>query len=352
MRLKNLYSTALFIALLFLGPLWLFAQDEDIITIESEMVEISVSEGMTPSFSWTPDTEIGRMLVMQEGREFWGTETEGENIYQSPIRYGIHPSGAVEPEPAWPLTAGETYTVKLFRWISLEPEKFQLVGEMEFTPSGEIGDEEDEVIVGLKPMLRINPLPADFKPDGIMDDTWRTGTDSIADLTMIEPIEGGQPEGETIIKVFANAKNIVVLARCFDEAPDEIISYSKTRDSNLDEEGDIVMFLSEDHILFVFDTFLDGRSGYVFAVNAEGARFDGLVIEQGENVNRDWDTIWEAKTSRDSSGWYAEFMIPIDGLSFNRDLDTWGFNVQRRVQRSQEVSRWSGISPDSISVSD
>jgi hypothetical protein len=39
-------------------------------------------------------------------------------------------------------------------------------------------------------------------------------------------------------------------------------------------------------------------------------------------------------------------MIPIDGLSFNRDLDTWGFNVQRRVQRSQEVSRWSGISPD------
>ncbi len=113
---------------------------------------------------------------------------------------------------------------------------------------------------------------------------------------MVEPDEGGQPEGEAIVKVFADKKNIVVLVRCIDEAPDEIVSYSKGRDSNLDEEGDIVMFTSEDHILVVFDTFLDGRSGYVFAVNAEGARFDGLVIEQGEDVNGDWDTIWEVKT--------------------------------------------------------
>ena len=346
MRLKDSNSMSLLIPCFFLLAGLVVAQDEDVIIIESEMVTISVSEGMTPTFSWTLDTEIGRLLVMKGAREFWGTETEGENSYQSPIRYGVHPPDAVEPEPAWPLTARENYTIKLFRWISLEPEKYQLMGEQEFTPSDEFREEEGEVVVGLKPMLRINPLPPNFKPDGILDETWTSGKDSIADLTMVEPDEGGQPEGEAIVKVFADKKNIVVLVRCIDEAPDEIVSYSKGRDSNLDEEGDIVMFTSEDHILVVFDTFLDGRSGYVFAVNAEGARFDGLVIEQGEDVNGDWDTIWEAKTSRDSSGWYAEIMIPIEGLSFNEDLDTWGFNVQRRVQRLQEVSRWSGISLD------
>jgi hypothetical protein len=62
------------------------------------------------------------------------------------------------------------------------------------------------------------------------------------------------------------------------------------RDPELDEE---------DHVVLVFDTFQDGRSGYVFAINPLGARFDGLVIEQGEEVNSDWDAIWEAKTFRD-----------------------------------------------------
>jgi hypothetical protein len=346
MKLIDLKIISIVIVTLFLLTGLVMAQDEDVVIIDSEMVAITVSEGMAPTFSWTPGTEIGRLLVMQGAKELWGSETEGENIYGSPIRYGVHPEDAVEPEPAWPLTAGETYTVKLFRWISLEEEKFQLMGETEFTPSGEFEGEEGEAVAGLKPMLRINPLPPNFKPDGIMDETWQSGTEIIADLTMVEPEEGGQPEGESIIKVFADTKNIVVLARLLDETPDEIVAYSKSRDSNLDEEGDVVMFTSEDHILLVFDTFLDGRSGYVFAVNAEGARFDGLVIEQGEDVNREWDTIWQAKTSRDSLGWYVEIMIPIDGLSFDPDLDTWGFNVQRRVQRLQELSRWSGISLD------
>ena len=50
----------------------------------------------------------------------------------------------MEPEPAWPLKAGVTYTVKLFRWISLEPEKFQLMGVKEFTPSSDLSAENDE----------------------------------------------------------------------------------------------------------------------------------------------------------------------------------------------------------------
>jgi hypothetical protein len=267
---------------------------------------------------------------MKGSREFWGTETEGDNIYKSPIRYGVHPSGAVEPEPAWPLT---------------EPEKFQLIGVQEFTPSSESGAEEEETAVGVRPTLRFNALTPDFQLDGMLDKAWQAATDSIADLITIEPEEGEEPEGETIIKVFANENDIVVVARCLDEEPEGIVSFSKAQDLK-NQEGDPVMLTAEDHILIVFDTFLDGRSGYVFAVNAEGARFDGLVIEQGDDVNSDWNTIWEAKTSRDNTGWYAEMRIPIKSLSFKEDLDTWGLNVQRRVQRLQEVSRWSGINRD------
>ena len=188
-----------------------------------------------------------------------------------------------------------------------------------------------------KPTLRANPLPADFDFTGKAAGTsWWAASDSIADLVTIEPEEGGVPAGQTIVRVFANQDYVVVGVRCLDDKPEEIVSFSKARDSDLE---------NEDHIVIVFDTFQDGRSGYVFAVNPNGARFDGLVVDR-DAVNSDWDAVWEAKTSRDSTGWSAEIRIPILSLRFKKDLHTWGFNVQRRVQRLQETSRWSGVSID------
>lgn len=199
-------------------------------------------------------------------------------------------------------------------------------------------EEEEEPVTGERPTLRANPLSPEFKFDGMLDmATWQAAADSIEDLIMVEPEEGGEPEGQTIVKVFANQHDIIVAAWCLDDDPKGIVSFSKARDSELEEE---------DHIVIVFDTFQDGRSGYVFAVNPSGARFDGLVAERGEEVNSDWDAIWEAKTSRDSTGWYAEIRIPIKSISFKKGLTEWGFNIQRRIQRLQETSRWSGAKLD------
>ncbi|UCH64981.1 MAG: carbohydrate binding family 9 domain-containing protein, partial [Ignavibacterium sp.] len=203
---------------------------------------------------------------------------------------------------------------------------------------GQEEEEEEEEVVTEKPMLKANQLSSDFNFDGLFSIIdWNAGTDSISDLITIDPVEGGEPEAPTVVKVFTGPNDIIVAVRCFDKFPNDITAFSKARDSELAEE---------DHIVIVFDTFLDGRSGYVFAVNPSGARTDGLVIEQGEDVNIDWDEIWEAKTSINSEGWYAEFRIPIKSISFGKGLNEWGFNVQRRVQRLQETSRWSGAKRD------
>jgi hypothetical protein len=156
-------------------------------------------------------------------------------------------------------------------------------------------------------------------------------------LVTIEPEEGGAPAGQTVVKVLANPGEIVIGVLSRDTNPAGIVAYSKARDAELE---------FEDHVVIVLDAFQDGRSGYVFAVNPSGARFDGLVIAQGEDVNSDWDAVWEARTSRDGRGWSAEIRIPIRSLSFKKGLNGWGFNVQRRVQRLQETSRWSGASRD------
>jgi hypothetical protein len=199
-------------------------------------------------------------------------------------------------------------------------------------------EDEEEEDLGEKPTLSISPLPSDYRFDGIWDvNKWRLATDSIVNLTTTEPEEGGEPAGQTVVKVFADAENILVAVMSYDDNASGIVSFSKARDSDLEEE---------DHITVIFDTFLDGRSGYVFAVNPTGARFDGIIIEAGEDVNPEWDEVWDTRTSVNDRGWYAEIWIPINSIGFRRNLEAWGFNVERRVQRLQETSRWSGAKRD------
>jgi hypothetical protein len=105
-----------------------------------DSVDVAVTTGPPPVFSWTPDCLIGKLIVIQGGpeEEYWASETLGLNIYRSPIVYGVHPPGAVENQVAQPLTPGDTVTVVLFRWISSHPDSldtgFRPVGSARFVP--------------------------------------------------------------------------------------------------------------------------------------------------------------------------------------------------------------------------
>ena len=188
-----------------------------------------------------------------------------------------------------------------------------------------------------RPTLRAAAISSGIQLDGNLDDSAWRAADSIVNFITVEPEEGGVPAGQTTAKVLVNSGEIIIGVMCHDLSPKRIVSYSKARDSPLEQE---------DHVLIVLDPFQDGQSGYVFAVNPSGARVDGLVTAQADEFNSNWDAVWEAKTSRSGQGWSAEILIPIKSLSFKKGLTTWGLNVQRRVQRLQETSRWSGASLD------
>jgi hypothetical protein len=188
-----------------------------------------------------------------------------------------------------------------------------------------------------RPRLQAGALAGVLRLDGVLDEPDWALAASIDDLTMVEPRQGERPTGRTQVKVLAGPKALVFGIRCLDPGPSGIVTFTKERDGNFD---------SEDHVTIVLDPFLDGRSGYVFAVNPGGARFDALVNPGGESVDARWDGEWEAATRRDASGWAAEIRIPIETLSFARGLEAWGLNVQRRVQRLQENDRWASPRQD------
>jgi hypothetical protein len=182
------------------------------------------------------------------------------------------------------------------------------------------------------PALRVDDLPASITIDGHLDETAWSAAPLADAFTQVDPHEGGAPSAATQVRVLAGSRAIVVGIVCNQPADTPLVSYSVRRDAVL---------TSEDHVRFVLGTFLDGRSGYVFAVNPSGARYDALINPGGETENADWDGIWEAATTRTASGWTAEIRIPISTLSFKPGLREWHFNVQRRTQGRLEVNRWA-----------
>jgi len=178
----------------------------------------------------------------------------------------------------------------------------------------------------------VGKLPDELRIDGILDEAAWAAADATDAFAQSDPDEGASPIGRTIVRVLAGPKALVIGIACEDPDPGSIVSFSVRRDAALG---------SEDHVRIVLGPFLDGRSGYVFAVNPGGARYDGLINPGGESDNADWDGIWEAATARAPNGWTVEMRIPIETLSFRPGLREWHFNVQRRVQRRLETDRWA-----------
>ena len=182
------------------------------------------------------------------------------------------------------------------------------------------------------PTLKAGVLPDDVRVDGaVTEAAWATA-ETIDHFTQTDPAEGSAPSERTIVRVLAGPDAIVFAIVCEDRDPAHIVSFSVRRDASLN---------SEDHIRIVLGPFLDGRSGYVFAVNPSGARYDALIEPGSDNETPDWDGIWEAATARGPAGWSAEIKIPIQTLSFKPGERAWDFNVQRRIQGRLETDRWA-----------
>ncbi len=182
------------------------------------------------------------------------------------------------------------------------------------------------------PSLRVGALPEGIVIDGVLNEPAWDATEMADAFLQTEPREGAPPTGRTVVRVLAGSKALFIGIVSEDPNPGGIVSFSVQRDADLEEQ---------DHVRVVLGPFLDGRSGYVFAVNPSGARYDGLIEPGADEENPNWDGIWEAATRQDATGWSAELWIPVQTLSFNPDLREWHFNVERRIQRALETNRWA-----------
>jgi hypothetical protein len=169
--------------------------------------------------------------------------------------------------------------------------------------------------------------------DGLLnEDAWTQGL-SIGEILQREPREGLPATEETEVRLLFDESNLYIGVLCRDSDPDGIIGTQMSRDADLS---------IDDRIEILLDTFLDRRNAFYFSTNPAGALVDGLIIENGQQTNREWDAIWEVRARRVDAGWSAEFAIPFKSLNFSRDSLLWGFNFSRTIRRKTEELRWAG----------
>lgn len=185
------------------------------------------------------------------------------------------------------------------------------------------------------PAIRLDAQSQSIQVDGRLDEpAWALAP--VVSLTQQAPHPGEATPFLTTARILVTPKGVYLGLRCLDPDPGRLSIHSLLRDADL--SGD-------DTVAVVLDTSGDGRTGYLFRINAGGARQDGL-ISGPESLSLDWDGIWEAATTRDEGGWTAELFIPSRTLRFNPAKDTWGLNLERSVARERITLRWSSPTLD------
>ena len=184
------------------------------------------------------------------------------------------------------------------------------------------------------------PSQAAIELDGRLDEpAWKAAT-GILELVQQSPRPGEPTPFKTEVRILIIRDTLYFGFLCRDPEPDKIAIHTMQHDG---------FVLGDDTVSVVLDTYGDRRTGYLFQINAAGARIDGLIADP-EHPSYDWDGIWDARTARLPDGWSAEIEIPAKTLNFKTGLKSWGLNLERFVARARITLRWTSPTLDSFLV--
>jgi len=193
--------------------------------------------------------------------------------------------------------------------------------------------------------------------DGRLDDPVWNGVEPLTSFVQRVPSDGEPASERTEVRVVFDDEAIYFGVWAFDSQPDQIVPGDRVRDFDLAES---------DAVVLVLDTFRDQQNGFVFGTTPAGIEYDGQVANEGQGggfflggggggqqrrfqagagggFNKNWDGSWTVATTRDQSGWYAEFRIPFSTLRYGSDAAAWGLNVSRNIRRLNEEAYWTRV---------
>ena len=185
--------------------------------------------------------------------------------------------------------------------------------------------------------LRLGAAPLGDAPivlDGRLDESvWATARPATG-FVQNRPTPGAAASQPTEARVLYDGAAVYVGMRMTDSDAAAIRAPLGRRDADL----------SSDLAYVGFDSYHDRRTAYLFGVNPAGVKLDKLFYND-DNSDDSWDAVWDVATTRDSTGWTAEFRIPLGQLRYSPGAETWGVEFGRVIQRTGEEVMWAPVLP-------
>ena len=94
-----------------------------------------------------------------------------------------------------------------------------------------------------RPQLEVGKLTEALKIDGQLNEPDWAKAPVLNNFLTTEPVEKGTPSYETLVRVMADEKSIVIGVECKDPNPEDIVRFSKIRDADIDEEDHVKIVL-------------------------------------------------------------------------------------------------------------
>src|SRR5215213_8376966 len=181
------------------------------------------------------------------------------------------------------------------------------------------------------PLAYASRLPSgrgSIRIDGKLDEViWATAR-PMTEFSQTAPHEGQPATERTEVRVAFDDAAVYVAARLYDPERGGVRGQLARRDASTES----------DMFEVAFDSYHDHNTAFVFNVNPSGVKIDRVAGSDGSSSDDGWDPIWEVGTRVDSTGWTAEFRIPLSQLRFSTaKSQIWGVNFSRRIQRKAET---------------
>ncbi len=179
---------------------------------------------------------------------------------------------------------------------------------------------------------------AEIHIDGVLNETIWQSQKSAKQFIQQEPHVGLAALARSSVFVTYDDKHLYIAAVLDDPEPGRVQADERQEDGQFDRS---------DAFAILIDSYHDHQNAFFFETNLLSAMSDALVSQEGAQVNRDWDAIWQVAAKPTATGWSVEFKIPFESIRFKTgDSQRWGIQFRRRVPHLKEISFWSPLTTE------
>ena len=177
--------------------------------------------------------------------------------------------------------------------------------------------------------------------DGRFDEPVWAQAAKLTGFSLYAPADGRPAPDSTEVRVWYSSDAIYFAIRAWAQ-PGTVVATLADRDR----------IASDDNIELHLDTFHERNRAFVFIVNPLGVQADGTKSEgggfiPGSNVgpgqnDLSADFIWQSRGQLTPTGYDVEVRIPFSSLRYaETDVQAWGLQVDRHVQRNGYEETWT-----------